>query len=168
MRKIPQTSRGRQNYQERTMKALSEYIVMSCIEAVGAMLAVTTPIKFERMDDSEVCSRIILVFIVMFLTRYGLPELEPLWTEYFSWWYILGYASFISFLSVRKCISTVRYDREAAIQKEKNSAWQPYTSGVDFTGRVNIELKNGTIIWNVDSSKLIEMGAEIKKWMAKR
>lgn len=168
MRKTPQSYRFGKAIRGGGVKTVSEYILMCCIEAVMSMLVVTTPTKFERMNDAEVCSRVCLVFVIVFLVKYPLPELGVFWVGYFSWWYLLGYAAFISFLSVRKWVRTARYDREAAVQKEKNSAWQPYTSGVDYSGRVNIELKNGKIIWNVDSSKLIEMGGGIKKWMAKR
>lgn len=86
--------------------------------------------------------------------------------EWFSWWYVFIYVSFILFLFIKDNIATARYQKEKAIEKERKSLWQPY-NGEKYFGKVNIELLDGQMIWNVDGSELETHSGRIKKWMPK-
>ena len=86
--------------------------------------------------------------------------------EWFSWWYVLTYFSLALLFCLKDEIESAKNRKEVALQKEKESPWQPY-NGENITGNVNIELLDGNILWNVDSSHLEKNSDNIKKWMQK-
>ncbi|MBW3779589.1 hypothetical protein GL272_22215 [Aeromonas veronii] len=76
----------------------------------------------------------------------------------------------ILFLIVSKQISKNKKLCEAAhLEMQAKSPWQPYLGEpVAADMKVNIELKNGSILWRVPSSKLEELAGEVKLWMPKK
>lgn len=105
------------------------------------------------------------LFILGFVLICGVT-IQTFIYEWFSWWYIFLYISLGLFLCAKDEIAAAKYRREAAIQKERESSWQPY-NGEKYSGKVNIELIDGAMIWNVDSSQLEKHSGHIKKWMPK-
>ncbi|WP_342041161.1 hypothetical protein [Aeromonas caviae] len=57
-----------------------------------------------------------------------------------------------------------RYEAEY-LEMQANNPWKPYFGQQVDATNVNIELKNGTILWRVPASKLEELAEDVKEWM---
>ncbi|HAT3533965.1 TPA: hypothetical protein I8533_004362, partial [Aeromonas hydrophila] len=53
----------------------------------------------------------------------------------------------------------------ASLEMQAKNPWKPYFGQPVDAANVNIELKNGKILWRVPASKLEELAEDVKEWM---
>lgn len=51
------------------------------------------------------------------------------------------------------------------LERQQNNPWGSYFGQPIDAVNVNIELKNGKILWRVPANKLEELAADVKEWM---
>lgn len=119
-------------------------------------------VREKCTNDNDGTVRLLILFFVVLIGF----AIQTFICEWFSWWYVLIYFSLALFLCLKDEVASAKNRKEVAIQKEIGSHWQSY-NGEKITGKVNIELLDGNVLWNVDSSHLEENSGNIKKWMHK-
>lgn len=69
------------------------------------------------------------------------------------------------FLIFKNLLKNKKVYEAASLEMQAKKPWKPYFGQPVDAANVNIELKNGTILWRVPASKLEELAEDVKEWM---
>lgn len=95
------------------------------------------------------------------------------WLQNKNSWPYIGLFLFVLFvITFKQTAKHMEQDEEyearcaaGHLERQQNNPWKPYFGQPVDAANVNIELKNGTILWRVPASKLEELAEDVKEWM---
>lgn len=133
------------------------------------LLSFSTPKMITRMSSSRLVN-----FVMLELTTIAMAVV---FAYYFFWntfldvltsqAFLLCLVAFLTpafLITFKQVYGREKSKRAITLDKIKNSCWRPYAAPV-IGETVNIELKNGRILWHVPSEKLEVLHDEVKLWM---
>lgn len=81
------------------------------------------------------------------------------------WPYVCLFLVVLFFIAFKKISKKKRLYEAASLEMQAKNPWKPYFGQPVDAANVNIELKNGKILWRVPASKLEELAEDVKEWM---
>ena len=129
------------------------------------LLTCSTPIRITRTPVetlSFLCiSNVCLTAVLITCAHYFFWDVVSL---PIFWWGLSSSVLAVFFVSFRQIYNREKNKRELLLKRAKNSPWVPYTEG-GVSELVNIELKNGSVLWRVPGSCLDALKDEVRLWM---
>lgn len=129
------------------------------------LLTCSTPIRITRTPIETLfllcISNVCLIAVLIACARYFFWDVISL---PIFWWCLSLSVLAVFFVSFRQVYNREKNKKELLLERAKNSPWVPYTEGV-VSELVNIELKNGSVLWRVPGSRLDALKDEVKLWM---
>lgn len=81
------------------------------------------------------------------------------------WPYVCLFLVVLFFIVFKRVSKKKKLYEAASLEMQAKNPWKPYFGQPVDAANVNIELKNGKILWRVPASKLEELAEDVKEWM---